>query len=145
MGVLSIYRPILNSSSVGKWKLYKTINETVILWKLFLLGFPDPQAQTGSNETPSFRQTKYCQTERHLYEIVSVKKTQILLTSNYIFPLSHSKNINLPETRHNYFYKYRSHHQHFVLTTGYFNWKIYDQKYYRNQEPDITGLYIGSI
>ena len=62
----------------------------------------NPRAQTGSNETPSFRQTKYCQTERHLYEeIVSVKKQQILLTtSGYIFPLSHSKNINLPETRH---------------------------------------------
>ena len=72
-------------------KAFKTINETVNLWKLFLLGFPDPQTQIGSNETPSFRQTKYCQTERHLYEIVSVKQKQILLTtSNYIFLLSHS-------------------------------------------------------
>jgi len=64
-------------------------------------------------------------------------KKQILLTiSNYIFPLSHSKNINLPETRRtSYFLKYRAHHQHFVLTTGYFNWKIYDQIYFRNQEP----------
>jgi hypothetical protein len=35
----------------------------------------NPRAQTGSNETPSFRQTKYCQTEQQLYEeIVSVKK-----------------------------------------------------------------------
>jgi len=52
------------------------MNETVNLWKLFfcctVLGFPDPRAQTGSNET--LRQTKYCQTERHSYEYVFVKK-----------------------------------------------------------------------
>jgi len=70
------------------------MNETVNLWKLFLLGFPDPRAQTGSNETP----TKYCQTERHLYEIVSVKKQNRYYSQQDIFPLSHSKDINLPET-----------------------------------------------
>jgi hypothetical protein len=55
------------------------MNETVNLWKLFLLGFQILELKTGSNETPSFRQTKYCQTERQ----------QILLTtSGYIFPLT---------------------------------------------------------
>jgi hypothetical protein len=53
-----------------------------------------------------------------------------------LFPLSHSQNINLPETRRtSHFFKYRAHHQHFVLTIGYFNWKIYDQIYLRYQEP----------
>ena len=96
------------------------MNETVNLWKLFfccmVLGFQDPRAQTGSNET--LRQTKYCQTERHLNEYVSVKKQNIILfTSDNVFPLNHRKNINLPETHRILFlFKYRAHHELFVLT-----------------------------
>ena len=53
---------------------FKTMNETFGNCYFVVLGYQDPRAQTGSNETPSLRQTKYCQTERLLYEIVSVKK-----------------------------------------------------------------------
>jgi dolichol kinase len=98
----------------------------------------NPQAQTGSNETPSFRQTKYCQTERQ----------QILLTtSGYIFPLS--KNINLPETRHLIFLSIVliiniSLRQLDTLTGKSMTKFILE---IRNQDcfSDISGLYIGSI
>jgi len=81
-----------------------------------------------------------------LYEIVLVKKqnrycSQRAITGTYFLLVTVKIYIYLKLDILLIFFMYCAHHQHFTLTTGYFNWKIYDQIYFRNQEPGLFFRY----
>jgi hypothetical protein len=116
------------------------MNETVNLWKLFLLGFQILELRLVVMKLPvSDKQNIVKQSDNRYY-------SQQVVT---YFLLRHSKNINLPETRHLIFLSIVliiniSLRQLDTLTGKSMTKFILE---IRNQDwfSDISGLYIGSI
>ena len=99
------------------------MNETVNFWKLFFCftRISRSSSQTDSNETSSLRQTKYCQTEWHLYEIVTIKKqnryySQKTITYLLFVTVKIYIYLNLDILLIFLSTLYCAHHQHFVMT-----------------------------